>query len=75
LAPEELRQINFQAINFQEYYVDITAEVPDPTLLIEQSQKSQALVPQPGNASSAPPTISQGQTQQDLNNFFGTHVP
>jgi hypothetical protein len=73
-TPEELRRIDFQAINFEEYYGDINAQAPDPTMLMQQTQGSQSLTPQP-NSVPPPPTINQGQAQQDLDNFFGTHAP
>lgn len=74
-TPEELQQINFEAIDFSEYYSDITANPPDPNQLTNQVQGSGALTPDPNSVPSAPGGISPGQVQQDLNLFYGTHAP
>ena len=58
-----------------EYYADITANPPDPASLSSQAQGSQALTPDPNSLPSPPGGISQGQVQEDINQFYGTHAP
>ena len=74
-TPEELQQINFEKIDFSEYYSDITYVVPDNAQQSSQVQGSGALTPDPGSVPPPPVGISQGQVQQDINQFYGTHAP
>jgi conjugal transfer mating pair stabilization protein TraN len=74
-TPEELQAINFEAIDFSECYADITANPPDPASLSSQAQGSQALTPDPNSVPPPPSGISQGQVQEDINQFYGTHAP
>ena len=71
----ELEAINFEAIDFSEYYADITAHPPDPNQLSSQAQSSQALTADPNSVPSSPGGINDSQVQQDINTFFGTHIP
>ena len=74
-TPEELQQINFEAIDFSEYYSDITYIVPDSGQLSTQVQGSQAMTPDPGSVPPPPVGLSQSQVQEDINQFYGTHAP
>jgi hypothetical protein len=74
-TPEELQRINFQAIDFSEYYADIVAHPPDPQQLTNQAQASPALTPDSGNVPPPPDGVSEGQVQQDIQEFYGTHAP
>lgn len=75
LTVEELQRINFEAIDFSEYYADIMAAPPDPNQLTTQTQNSQALIPNRGNVPPPPVGISGDQVQQELDRFFETHAP
>jgi len=75
LTVEELQRINFELIDFSEYYADIMANPPDPDQLTTQTQSSGALTPNPGNVPPPPGGISPDQVQQDLEQFFGTRAP
>lgn len=74
-TPEELQQINFEAIDFSEYYSDITAYPPDPNQLTNQVEGSGALTANPDSVPPPPGGINTDQIQQDLNQFYGTHAP
>ncbi|MEW6682649.1 MAG: conjugal transfer protein TraN [Nitrospirota bacterium] len=74
-TPEELQRINFQAIDFSEYSSTIVANPPDPAQLSSQAQGSPALVPDPTSVPPASGSISNTQVQQDLDQFFQTHLP
>ncbi|MFQ5779182.1 MAG: conjugal transfer protein TraN [Nitrospiria bacterium] len=75
LTTEELQGINFEQIDFSEYYSDITADPPDPAQLTAQTEGSQALTPDPNQVPPPPSGISQGQVRQDVDRFFQTHGP
>jgi len=74
-TPQELQAINFEKIDFSEYYSDISYVVPDNGQLSTQVQGSSALTPNPGSVPPPSIGISQGQVQQDINQFYGTHGP
>jgi conjugal transfer mating pair stabilization protein TraN len=74
-TPEELQRINFQAIDFSEYSSTIVANPPDPAQLSSQVQGSTALTPDPNAVPPPPGSISNTQVQQDLDQFFQTHLP
>lgn len=75
LTVEELQRIDFESIDFSEYYADITATPPDPDQLTTQTQSSGALIPNPENVPPPPGGISPDQVQRDLEQFFGTRAP
>jgi hypothetical protein len=75
-TPQELQAINFEAIDFSEYYADINPNVPNLSSLSSQVQNSPLLVPNTSN--NMPPVtggISSSQVQQEINQFYQTHAP
>ncbi|WP_168062786.1 conjugal transfer protein TraN [Candidatus Manganitrophus noduliformans] len=75
LTVEELQRIDFERVDFSEYYADIMADPPDPDELAAQAQSSGALTPNPEGVPPPPLGISPDQVQRDLEQFFGTRAP
>lgn len=75
LTVDEIQRINFESIDFSEYYADITANPPDQAQLTTQTQSSQALVPNSENVPPPPAGVSGNQVQEEINRFFETHAP